>query len=249
MLAVPLPQSLWKMLFTDFCQNNQSSCEKNETEIAEYMDPLIRKRVQTHLWPVVDKDPAVAGGCEGGAQRMAQPASLPSGHRGLIVDMAVSSDGSMKPKVYGQGSWCCCMVQAWAWTVYLQLVVSFPAGGAPWSLLMSSRSCPLMGYIPFHNSLLLQLRKIWSHHQGSPHQPICILRVQNARCFLITITTFCLYFCMVFDCLFSASLNWLSGALNRACACVSLCEHTRTFIHTCMSHLFWIPRTRHIVVV
>lgn len=96
MLAVPLPQSVWKMLFTDFCQ---SSCVKNETEIAEYMAPVIRKRVETHLWPVVDKDPVVTGGCEGVAQRIAQSAALPSGHQGLIVDKATSSDGSMSLRV------------------------------------------------------------------------------------------------------------------------------------------------------
>lgn len=49
MLAVPLPQSVWKMLFIDFCQNTQNSREKNETEIAEYMALVIRKRVETHL--------------------------------------------------------------------------------------------------------------------------------------------------------------------------------------------------------
>lgn len=63
----------------------------------------------------------------------------------LAVTKAFSSDGSVSLRVYGQVSWCCCMVQGWAWTGYLQSVVPLPAGGAPWPLLMSSRSCSLMG--------------------------------------------------------------------------------------------------------
>lgn len=150
MPTVPLPQSVWKMLFTDFCQYTQSSCAKNETEIAEYTAPVIRKRVGTHLWPVVDKDPAVTGGCE-----VASNAGLNLLHC-LVVTKGFSSDGSVSLRVYGQGSWCCCMVQGWAWTGYLQSVVPLPAGGAPWPLLMPSRSCSLMGYIALHE----QLRKI-----------------------------------------------------------------------------------------
>lgn len=41
-----------------------------------------------------------------------------------------------------------------------QSVVPLHAGGVPWPLLVSSRSCPLIDYIAFHDSLLLQLHKI-----------------------------------------------------------------------------------------
>lgn len=166
MPAVALPQSVWKMLFTDFYHNTQSSCEKHETEIAEYTAPVIRKRVETHPWPVVDKDPAVTGGCEGGTQRMAQTAALPSGHQGLLIWWKCEPEG-LRPGL---------LVSLHGTGVGLDRVFSV-------SCTPPCRRCTLAitsvqqvlftdGYIALHDSSFLQLRMIWSHHQGSPHQPI-----------------------------------------------------------------------------